>query len=208
MSEAEATKVEDSEAGNTADTVEALPEASGKLRVLARGLDLILITHVVIPAVLFFLRGIAGLFGNMSLVDGILSERAFLTMLVFIVWALVEAQCVALFGASPGKLFMGLRVVQKRNNVYPNVKQSYLRAFIVVGIVIFGTYALPLLMSMLLLYMVLSEKKVVYWDKWAHTRVISIKQVGSILIAISFVLILAEVGRRIWWFVDTSRTFF
>lgn len=195
MSETEeATTVEDFAFENESrERVAALPTAVGWSRILARGVDMLFV-YLLFTFVFFALFGfVFGMIGRMDLLLKILGAHWLVQVMVpLLVWGVAESLLVSMIGATPGKLLLGLRVVDGEEGVYPGLGRSLGRTFwllvrgLLLGIPVLTTLAMFFWCSVLM-----PPYKAPPWDRLVETRVVVQRKPGQVAMALAVVLIVA-----------------
>lgn len=195
MSETEgATTVEEFGFGSVAaEEAEILPTAVGWPRILARGVDMLFV-YLLFTFAFFALFGfVLGIIGRMDLAQAILGTHWLVLVIVpLVIWGLGESLLVSTIGATPGKLLLGLRVVDGEEGAYPGLGKSLGRTFwlLVRGLLL----GIPVLTKLAMFYWcsaLMPPYKAPPWDKRAGTRVAVRRKAGKPAMALAAVLIAA-----------------
>jgi uncharacterized RDD family membrane protein YckC len=174
---------------------EALPVAVGWPRVLARAVDMLF----------FYLLFTIGVFGVLGLVLGVLGQIELITtvveshwlvkaMLPMLAWGVAESLFLPMTGATPGKLMLGLRVVDAQTQGYPRIGGSAMRTFamlfrgLLLGIPVLSYIAMAYWTSQLM-----PPCKAPPWDRWARTSVVQARPAGTPAMAVAVFLVLVGI---------------
>lgn len=194
MSEAESVAaVEDFGFENDVQAAEALPTASGWPRILARGVDMFFM-YLLFTVGLFTIFGfVLGLLGRLDLLQVYLGQHWIVQAIVpLLIWGLAESIFLPMTGATPGKLLLGMRVVQGDTDSYPRLGRSFFRTYwmllrgLLLGVPILSYFAMFFWTSALM-----PPYKAPPWDKRGRTRVVVSRQPGKFAMAVAVLLVLA-----------------
>lgn len=191
MREAETKVVREAGVEEPTEKVEALPEASGKLRVLARGVDYFIFLKIITICVLLLFWLVMMLGGQMSFQKSVFLANTLLVLIaISFLWCVLEALAISKLGGTPGKLLLGMRVFKSGTDERVPFAKAFKRSAAVLASMFFGysyysIVAMPWWSSILY-----RGEEEMPWDKKLATQVVSIRSSNKGLNFFAAVLII------------------